>query len=331
MPKILISRTDSIGDVVLTLPMAGILKHELAQCEIFFLGTKYTEPVIRASRFVDHFIDKDELLANPDLLQRYEIEIILYVFPDQDVARLALRNQITTRIGTSHRLYHWLSANRLVHFSRRRSSLHEAQLNLKLLKPLGVRTEWTKEEIMNFYGFDQISALPDRLNHLLDKNKFKIVFHPKSKGSAREWKLENYIEVAASLSPEYFQILVTGTKEEGEVLRKAIPQLFEYPHLLDCTGEVSLQELIALIHAADGLLACSTGPLHVAAALGKYALGLYPPMPPIHPARWSPLGKKAEYLVLDKDCMDCKKGGICACMQTIKPTHVLEKINTWKK
>lgn len=331
MPNILISRTDSIGDVMLTLPMAGILKHELAQCEIFFLGTKYTEPVIRASRFVDHFIDKAELLENPDLLQRLDIEIIIYVFPDQDISRLALKAQITTRIGTSHRLYHWLSANRLVHFSRRRSNLHEAQLNLKLLKPLGIKTDWTKAEIMTFYGLDRIPVLPEAVRNQLDKSRFKLILHPKSKGSAREWQLDNYVELVKTLDSEKYQIIITGTKAEGEAIRNEKPQLFDFQNVTDLTGAVSLKELIALIQAADGLLACSTGPLHIAAALGKYTLGLYPPMQPIHPARWSPLGKKADYLVLDKDCNVCKKGGTCACMQAIKPSHVAEHIAMWKK
>ena len=39
--SILISRADSIGDVVLTLPMAGVLKQILPGVKIIFLGKNY--------------------------------------------------------------------------------------------------------------------------------------------------------------------------------------------------------------------------------------------------------------------------------------------------
>lgn len=64
---------------------------------------------------------------------------------------------------------------------------------------------------------------------------------------------------------------------------------------------MNLKQFISFIAAADGLIAASTGPLHIAAALGKVALGIYPPIKPMHPpGRWAPLGKNASYLVLEK-------------------------------
>jgi heptosyltransferase-3 len=55
-PVIIISRTDSIGDVVLTLPMAGIIKQFLPQSNIIFLGRNYTKDVIALSEHVDEFV-----------------------------------------------------------------------------------------------------------------------------------------------------------------------------------------------------------------------------------------------------------------------------------
>lgn len=61
MKRILISRTDNLGDVILTLPIAGILKKEIPGCYILFLGKKYTKPIIEACENVDEFIDWDEI------------------------------------------------------------------------------------------------------------------------------------------------------------------------------------------------------------------------------------------------------------------------------
>jgi ADP-heptose:LPS heptosyltransferase len=48
------------------------------------------------------------------------------------------------------------------------------------------------------------------------------------------------------------------------------------------------------IQQADGRLACSTGPLHIPAAVGNRALGLYPGARPQNPVRWGPIGIRAE-------------------------------------
>ena len=45
--------------------------------------------------------------------------------------------RIAERIGTTNRIYHWRYCNELVRLSRRNSVYHEAQLNLRLLAPLG--------------------------------------------------------------------------------------------------------------------------------------------------------------------------------------------------
>ena len=44
---IIVSRTDSIGDVMLTLPMMGMLRGHYPKARLVFLGRTYTEPVLR--------------------------------------------------------------------------------------------------------------------------------------------------------------------------------------------------------------------------------------------------------------------------------------------
>ncbi|MBL0315693.1 MAG: hypothetical protein IPP69_07900 [Flavobacteriales bacterium] len=56
---------------------------------------------------------------------------------------------------------------------------------------------------------------------------------------------------------------------------------------------INLAELIAFINQYDGLVAANTGPLHIASACGIHAFGLYSLKRPIHPGRWSPVGKNA--------------------------------------
>jgi len=92
-------------------------------------------------------------------------------------------------------------------------------------------------------------------------------------------------------------------------------------------GKLSLQELNSFISQADGLVSSSTGVLHLASALGKYTIGLFPPLKPIHPGRWGPIGKNATYLVHDKECNRCSGGTPCPCMKAIAVEQVQERLD----
>lgn len=328
---ICISRTDSIGDVMFTLPMTGILKKKIPGVRISFIGRFYTRAVIQACTYVDQFIDLDALIQLPVeeqilTLKKLSLDVVLHVFPNKHFAKICKAAAIPIRIGTSHRWYHWWTCNYWVHFSRKNSNLHEAQLNLKLLKPLHINFNPACSEISNFYGMENIEVLHPSFQQILHSDKIKIILHPKSKGSAREWGEENFGKLIQLLSPEKYQIFISGTATEGELLRDWMQPI---PHVIDITGQLSLAQFIAFIKQIDVLIAASTGPLHIAAALGKKAIGLYAPMIPIHPGRWAPLGPQAKALVIQKpNCMDCKSGGVCSCIQSITPVQVLEAIES---
>lgn len=322
--RIIISRTDSIGDVMLTLPMAGLLKAHFPGCRIIFLGKKYTKAVIEACENVDEFVDWDELSRKDaseaaTALRSLNADTIIHVFPRKEIARLAVKAGIPKRIGTTGRLYHWMNCNVRVRFSRKRSELHEAQLNVKLLQPFGIDKIYSKEELAERYGFSRVKPLAIDTGYLIDQERFNLIIHPGSQGSAREWGIENFSALIQLLNPSKYKLFITGTAAEGESLRAFIN---EHSQLNDLTGKLDLEQLISFIAAADGLVAASTGPLHIAAALGKKAIGLFAPMRPIHPGRWAPLGKQAKYLVLDKDCSACRKSMNCSCIRSIQPLQV---------
>lgn len=270
--------------------MAGKIKERFPESKIYFLGRTYTQAIIEKSDHIDHFINFDEIDNVKDLP---DVDVFIHVYPDIKLAKLAKKAGIKTRIGTSHRIFHWVTCNKLVHFTRKNSALHESQLNLKLLKPLGIEDDIKLIQIPDYYGW-KLSGKED--SGLLTRDKFNLILHPKSKGSAVEWSLENYYKLAESLPAENFRIYITGTEEEGLLISQDAPELFKLPNTVDVTGKFSLSALINFIEHADGLLACSTGPLHIASVSGIYALGLYPSSRPMHPGRWGPVGVKSMYL-----------------------------------
>ena len=331
--KLIISRTDGIGDVVLTLPLAGLIKKLFPEVTVCFIGRSYTAPLISACEHVDEFINWDEV---SEYTQSHKIEFftslaadaIVHVFPNKELARLAKQCKIPLRIGTSHRFYHWWLCNRLVAVGRKNSPLHEAQLNVLLLKPLGVGPQ-SCDELKTLMGITRVAKLEDSYSSLLDPKRFNLILHPKSKGSAREWGLENFSILIRILDRERFKIFISGTAEDTKQLETLCEQWGD--EITDISGKMSLAQFMAFMGRADGVVAASTGPLHIAAALGKVTVGLYAPMRPIHPGRWAPLGPRAGFLVEDKKCQLCRHDLRCACIESIKPADVVAKISVLER
>jgi len=330
---IILSRTDAIGDTVLTLPMAGVLRSLYPDCRILFLGRSYTEAVVAACEYIDQFLNWDEWKALPpaeaaQAMAATGADTIVHVFPDKQIASLAKRAGLAQRIGTTNRVYHWLTCNRLVRLSRKNSDLHEAQLNLKLLVPLGAREHYSLHEIGGFYGLTRLPPLPASVAALPDPERFNLVLHPKSRGSAREWGLDNFSQLIDLLPQDRFKIFISGTAAEGALMESLFR---DHPFVTDLTGRLSLGELMAFLARADGLVAASTGPLHLAAALGIHALGIYPPIRPMHPGRWGPVGPKAEVFVRPGDCSACRKTADCGCMRGIAPHLLSARLLSFQK
>lgn len=322
-PVIVISRTDNIGDVVLTLPLATYLRKKYPQGRILFLAKGYLKPLIDSCESIDAHVDVDELSDLPEtfmqvkFLKDLNADVIINVSPNHEVAWLSKKAEIPLRIGTGHRSYHWLYCNKLVNFSRKRSTLHEAQLNFKLAECLGLDIP-EFEELKTAFALTRLPKFEHE--EILDKNKFNLILHPKSRGSGREWPIDHYSTLVDILPKEKFKIFVTGTEAEGKLVYEGL--LKNHPDVVDMTGKQDFAQLLAFISRADGLVASGTGPLHMAAALGRKAIGIFPPLIPVHPGRWKPLGPDGHFLVLDKDCTDCKGGGACTCMQAITAQQV---------
>lgn len=320
IPKsIIISRTDNLGDVMLTLPLCGYIKKVSPSTKIYFLGKAYTKPLISACKHVDEFI-----LYQEELTSLPHAEGIIHVFPNKLIAKLAKKNRIPIRVGTSHRLYHWKYCNKLIGLSRKKSDLHESQLNILLFqKAFELSPVVSLTEIKTLYGFEK---LPNKSTVKYFKpEKRNIIIHPKSKGSAREWPTDSYLKLVKNLGSEY-NILITGTESEGLQIKNECPDLLNQDNTQDLTGKISLSELISLIQNADALIACSTGPIHIAAASKILTIGLYPPMRPIHPGRWSPQGEKVNVLYKDINCSKCRKTEKCECIKSIKEQQIISII-----
>ena len=327
---IAVARTDSIGDVMLTLPLLHVLRENFPEAKISFIGRTYTQPIVELNKNVNQFIDWDDVSAGSKkeqiaFLKEKEIDALIFAFPEKKIVQAAFWANIKFRIATFGRMHTLLYCNKKVIFSRKKSELHESQLNFHLLAPLGINKIPELEEIQNYYDLNipQVT-LPETIQEKLSQSKKNIILHPKSQGSAVEWSEENFLQLTQMLTEKGFTVWFTGTEKEG----KLVPKLssIKQENVFPVFGQLTLPQLMHFIYLSSGLVAASTGPLHIAAAFGKPAIGLFSPRRPIHPGRWKPIGKNATVLVSSQLCEGCKTNGTCTCMQNITPDQVLEAV-----
>ncbi|MBN2290610.1 MAG: glycosyltransferase family 9 protein [Candidatus Glassbacteria bacterium] len=335
--KILLVRNDRIGDLVLTTPAMQLLRAHLPQARIDLLCSAYAAPVVQGNPHLDEVLtdrgarDSSDLKSTADMLRSRGYDCVVVMVHSLKNARLVRRARIPLRIGPPVRWYSPLFFNRTVFQQRSRAEKNEAGYNLELLAPLGVGAGEIPPPLV------RPAAGPlERAREYLEKG-FEgsgpgplVLVHPGMGGSALNWPGEHWAGLIRLLSGEKkFRVLVTGSEDESGLLDHLAQVVGkDRPVLLWKGGP--LEDLIGLIAQADAAVAPSTGPLHLAAALGVAVAGIYSPVRVHHPRRWGPLGPGRKKIFLPQ--VECPGTYRCLesrcphwpCMDTVRPEEVLE-------
>src|SRR5204863_422765 len=131
----------------------------------------------------------------------------------------------------------------------------------------------------------------------------------------------HYAELAGKLTAQTdVHIAILGSKDErdaGAVIARHSPE-----RCVDLTGKLSLLEMIEWIRLSAAMVSNDTGPMHVAAALGRPVVALFGPT---EPRRTGPYGQLERVLRLTSlPCTPCLKD-TCAyskpfeCLRGLSP------------
>lgn len=335
---IFISRTDHLGDVVLSLPVVGLLRKHFPDTIISVLGTQYTKALLEDCSDINQVWNWSELQEQPDeeivdKLKAASIDVIIFSHPCKRLAKVAKKADIPMRIGKM-KFFHpdWLYyTHRIIKSSYLPSHQHEAKWNMQLLKPLDIRKHFTISELAGYIHLNPTTPLPLNIDVLLSKEQFNLILHPGSHGNGCEWPSEHFHALIEKLSEKFkdkIQIFLTGSESEKGRFKKLIE---ESPAAINMMGKMSLPEFITFISRADGIIVSGTGPLHIAAGLGIKTLGLFPPRRGIGLRRWAPVGKQAEGIVCEHKqlCRHCPGSHHCLCMAKIEVDRVVGIVESW--
>jgi ADP-heptose:LPS heptosyltransferase len=99
-----------------------------------------------------------------------------------------------------------------------------------------------------------------------------VAIHPGSKDGFKRWPEKNFATVARNLQALGYEILITGTKEEAELMKKTADLI---PGAEIADTNLPLRRFAALLEQMDLLICNDTGPFHLACALNRPVIGIY--------------------------------------------------------
>ncbi|HRE39763.1 MAG TPA: glycosyltransferase family 9 protein [Ignavibacteria bacterium] len=277
--KIIISRTDRIGDVILTLPLVYKIKEIIPESKIYFLCDKYVNDIVTLSNGIDGIIQyKNDLSYLKSEIEKTNADLIINAFPEFKISLAGFLAGVKMRIGTAYRWYSFLY-NLRVQEHRKECKLHEYQYNINLLKNFIPEINYDVKYDLKYNSFPE-------LNNFNIPEKF-IVLHPTSGGSS--------IDVSSVTLKKFLsiyngdeKIIITGSEKDIEINDKLLSGISN-KNLINLTGKLSLSMLVSLISKASLVIANSTGPIHIAGMLNIPVVGFYPEQIPMNEKRWGPL------------------------------------------
>lgn len=248
--RLLVTRTDHLGDLVVSTPALKALRRHLPQAQIWCLVSQAA--VGLAQNWADTVLTPDDPLPS-------NLDAALGLSPRSSTYAVLSRSRARFRIGYSYterplsRLRCWLSLTHtwstslLKPLREGQKVPHEAEVVARFLEATGlgkveIRPEFPLSPAMEQWGKDKVRG--------------RVVVH-----YAPRWGgLKPFLELARALAP----VLVTYGPAEQKLLPRSLPEV----EGVEWLGDLSLPQWAAVLGGGSALVSTDTGAVHIAAARG---------------------------------------------------------------
>jgi heptosyltransferase-1 len=331
--KVLILKPSSLGDVIHALPVLRLLRRHLPHAEVHWWIDRRLAPLLDGDPDLASIIPFDRkgwlslaswrrLLDTIHGLRNQQFD---WVIDLQGLARSAgmawlANGKLTVGLDTTRE-----GARGFYDLAVRRASwdTHAVDWYLAVLARLGVPVD------------REFSWMPPRQEAWekiracwpVDARRW-ILLQPGARWQNKRWPAPHFVALAKQLSqshPEYHFAVMGGGEDKplGAEISGSLPG-----RCLDLTGALSLPEMVEWIRAGELMVTNDTGPMHVAAALGKPLVALFGPT---EPARTGPYGQVRNALQLRLPCVPCMRQHCwnperMECLEKLAPALVAQTV-----
>ncbi len=322
MPKFLILRFSSIGDIVLTTPVIRCLKNQVSDAIVHFATKKSYKTLVENN----HFIDKYFLLEGSDneLITQLETEKYDYVIDlHNNIRTLKIKWKLGVKSFSFNKLnwQKWLMVNfafpkftiKYLSFVNskgrfnRMPNVHIVDRYLKTVESFGVKNDNK--------GLDYF--IPEKDNYEINWiNKSNIngyaVYAIGGQHFTKKLPIKKMVELCKTIN---IPILLIGGKEDaekGDELIMILAANFWPGLVINMCGNCNLNQSASLIQKANIVYTHDTGMMHVAAALKKKVISIWGNTVPA----FGMYPYQTEYEVIENknlNCRPCSKIGFSKC------------------
>jgi ADP-heptose:LPS heptosyltransferase len=309
LQKVLLIRIDRIGDLVLSLPVDQALPDSTQVDWWIPHGLSFITDNSVPARSAQEVTLSIGLLSFFKLwqdLRRKSYSAAVVFHAPWWVSALLWLARIPKRAGVLSQWHSYLFLNRGLRQKRSQVQMHELDYNFELLtKGLDLPHSPTPESSFKDSSGLVLKAPPllpsSQLAPLLAARSPYYVVHVGMGGSALNWPTEKYVEVIEKLKLKG-SVVLTGTKIDSIYLAPIKDKFKSDQNVLFLDGKLSGTELLQVLAGSFGVVAPSTGVLHLAASLQVPTLGIFSPVLVQSLKRWGPIGSQAQALAPAIEC-----------------------------
>lgn len=314
--KTLVVRLDHLGDLLLTTPLVRALSLGGQSVDVLvqdalqsvFENSPYTRQCFGIGAVAPGFPARWWTLGRWMRQQKYDVVILAYAREP----RLCLASALS---GAKRRIAMWSGAwGRLTGHECLASHILDdprpvSEILLACSRALGIADQGLKPDLfLTAQEMETVAALIPKSLHGLRL----IGIHPGSAGNACNLPTGIYAETAALLLRETnCGLIITGTNAEEHLLANWSRQILESDRVWVSMGKLDVRQLAGVVAKMNGYVCSSTGPLHVASALGTATVSPFCPAVPLNAAIWGNVGAPAR--VIEPAICPRRSGGLACC------------------
>ncbi len=203
------------------------------------------------------------------------------------------------------------------------ANTHAIDWYLEVLKALDVPVHW------DFTWMPERPGVAEEVRRRWKPGRNRwIGIIPGARWANKRWPVEEYAETLRALAgtrPD-LRFVILGASSDADLGRTILKSCPE--RCLDLTGRTSLPEMVEWIRLSELVLSNDTGPMHIAAALGKPVVAIFGPT---NPARTGPYGQIQNVLRATVPCAPCLSSRChwekpLECLRAIRPAEVSLRI-----
>ncbi|MDD4879444.1 MAG: lipopolysaccharide heptosyltransferase II [Candidatus Omnitrophica bacterium] len=309
--RILVIRTDRIGDVLLSTPSIKAVREAYPNAHIAFMARPYVEDVVDGNPYLDEVIlyDKDNKhkgffgsLGFIFELRRKGFDLAIILHPTVRSNLIPFLAGIPERVGYDKK-WGFLLTKRLKD-TKHLGEKHEIEYNFDVLRAIGIAP---KDGTLYMPVKPEYERVIDRfmaLNDLGGKDTI-IAVHPGASCRSKRWPAYRFGRVADELIDKYnVKIVIIGGPSDVKTVEEVETGMLHKPMVL--SEEHSLGEVAALLKKCKLLISNDSGPVHIAVAVGTPVISIFGRLDPgLSPQRWGPVGPDDIVIHKDVGCEEC--------------------------